>query len=130
MSPKLLNGTDSTRVQAKEICAILEACRFSGVKSLKWGDLDIEFHSLRDQERVVLAESPIPSAEEAARLEDSQDTSLDFSNPNASTPEAKALMEEMHMAQLMTDDPVAYEQMQIDAHLDTKAVNHAEEEFG
>lgn len=123
------NGTGSTKVQAKEICAILEACRFSNVKSLKWGDLEIEFHSSGIQERETI-ESSMPSTEEAARAEDSQTDSSDFSNPNALTPEAKELLEEMHMAQLMTDDPVAYEQMQIDAHLDTKAVNDAKEEFG
>ncbi len=44
------------------------------------------------------------------------------------TPEDRELQEEMRLAQLMTDNPMAYEQEMIDANLNPRVTNGGGEE--
>lgn len=108
----------SSPFSASEICAILESCHKNGVTSLKLGALQVEFYQvpqlrgnvpagasqLADEETFVDTEGQFEVAESPQVIQKAELSDED-----------KALLEESRLAQLMTDDPAAYEQEMIDA---------------
>jgi len=106
---------------SSEICAILDACSKNKVKTLKYGRLEVDF----DLSLVPasLSEGFASHVVEEAALLHPPSESLE--GEYARTEEGISLLEELRRAQLMTDDPLAYEQEMIDANLDRQAVDDA-----
>jgi hypothetical protein len=101
---------------ATEICAIIEACHKSGVSSLKMGDLSVEFYQVPQLRRNADAGRDLPDGGETLpgfvgeyEVDTGAMPPIEFSD------EDRALLEEARLAQLMTDNPAAYEQEVIDA---------------
>ena len=103
-------------LNATEICAIIRASYKCNVKKLRIKDFEVEFETSPGQSNAaeVFVNQPkgnaIPVAEHVL---------MDDVEPF--TPD-RELLEDMRLAQLMTDNPVAYEQEMIDANLDEQVV--------
>jgi len=105
-------------LNANEICAIIRASYKYQVKKLRVGDLEVEFETLSSRgnaERVFVNQQVVEETPPATHVVH-QDETPDF-EPD------QELLEEMRLAQLMTDNPVAYEQEMIDANLAKEAIS-------
>ncbi len=104
-------------LNATEICAIIKASYKYNVRKLRVGDFECEFETLSSRgnaERVFVNQRPGEETPVAANVQ-SETEATPF------VPD-RELMEDLRLAQLMTDDPVAYEQEMIDANLDRQVV--------
>lgn len=99
---------------AEDICRIIETAGAAGVAKLKFGDVEMDFSpKVADLGAVAMPSlsnevySPIasPASEQTLSIDDKIKT-VD-----------EELLEDMRVAQLMLEDPLAYEQEMIDAHL-------------
>jgi hypothetical protein len=105
-------GTAKAPFLAADLCAILESCRQNGVAALTLGDLHVSFYAppgLRRNERPAVPPGAEPPVGQAVVTADAGEVEL--------TEEQKELLREADLAQLMADDPVAYEQAVIDENL-------------
>ncbi len=104
---------------ASEICAMIVSCHQNGVASLKIGDLSVEFFQLPRLRGNVAAGFD----NQARGGETPAGAAMDLSEPATLilTDEDKAVMEEAQLAQLLAEDPMAYEQQMIDATLNAVA---------
>ena len=103
--------SDKNTFSAADLCKILLAAGESGVKRLKMGDLEVDFVEKGpniDQNTPFLGAENVPKSAISSGTMDTLDPEL---------------MEDMRVAQLMIDDPVAYEQEIIDAHISGVAEN-------
>lgn len=113
--------TDTNSFQAADICAILDSCNKNNVKTFKLGNLEIAFETVSAPASTDLSFVNQPVGE--ANLEAKADVNIDLTElPDH---EKVSLIGDLRMAQLMTDDPVAYEQEMIDANLNKQAVQDA-----
>jgi hypothetical protein len=90
---------DKKRLSATEICRIIKQCQGTGVSKLTIGDLTLEFN-LQGKEGASLLGQAIdhnPVVETNKVMENFD----------------KELLEEASLAQVMIDDPLAYEKLQI-----------------
>lgn len=89
--------------------AILEACKNSGVVTLKCGELEVNFASpgLIPVDLGVSAPYTLPNPSSPAPL---------ASVPQQTELIDKEMLEEMRLSQLMIDDPEQFEQEIIDSH--------------
>ena len=108
---------------ASDICAIIRASAKCNVKKLRIQDFEVEFETPcgRGNASGVFVNQPAVEETPAAIIVDQQDEEQPF------IPDPE-LMEEMRLAQLMTDDPVAYEQEMIDANLSNAGDTNGNEE--
>lgn len=83
-----------------DLIGLIKACGEAGVYKLKHGSLEIEFGNVWPQRR---PESQAPVAFSENLSENSQEVS----------PEDELLVREMKEAELLIEDPMAYEQMQM-----------------
>lgn len=121
----LRNGTKPTApveticpFSASEICAIIRASHHNGVSSLKLGALHVEFQKAPEPRRNVPAGASQPEAGETAAGVEGPFVVGDNAETVPQAPlseEDKELLEDARLAQLMTDNPEAYEQEIIDA---------------
>lgn len=97
----------------EDICAILEAGRRSGVSSLRYGDFSVEF------QRAATGETFVPAFVDRPEGGETPLTDVPEQDPSKArvelSPEEKQVLEDAHLGQLMTDDPLAYEQAVIDS---------------
>ena len=105
---RLTNRVNSSLLE--RLPAILEACRKSGVVTLKCGDLEVNFASPGAflVESGVTAPFTLPNLDAPARQD---------SEPMKTEPLDQDLLEQMRRSQLMIDDPLAFEQEVIDGHI-------------
>lgn len=117
--------TDTKAFLATDICAILDSCHKNNVKTFKLGDLEIAFETSSVQARSDLSfvNQPVEEANPEAKVNEAID--LSTLPPH----EQVSLLEDLRMAQLMTDDPVSYEQEMIDANLNKQAEDDAIEDY-
>ena len=116
---------------AADICVIIDACSKNRVKSLAYSGLNIEFDAptpdlWRNTAAVEVdqpegGETPSGGSYLARPLPVTAQT-MQMSD------EDLTLMEEMRLAQLMTDNPMAYEQEMIDAHVQPRVTNGSGED--
>jgi hypothetical protein len=92
------------------ICRIIKVCKEAGVSKLKFGDLEVEFN------QPVKRFGP---EEKLAYQKPAQVIAAPESKANTNAPSAfdKTLHEDLRITQLMLEDPLAYEQMVIDAQI-------------
>jgi hypothetical protein len=110
---------------AQDICVIIEASSKHKVKSLAYGGLKIDFDTTRDDEKKNLLSSD-GDQPEGGETPSGAGQRVETSTTPSSFMEAEdraAILEEIRLAQLMTDDPMAYEQEMIDANLNPRVVN-------
>lgn len=100
----------------EQICAIIETAHRSGVKSLSYQGLEVNFFEAGDRAETLVLDQPQDG-------ETSQGTG-DIVAPALLSMDEKVLMEELRLADLMTNDPMSYEQEMIDAQLQPQ-VPHA-----
>jgi hypothetical protein len=91
-------GRPQKFLPVKEICEILKVAQNTNVTSLKFGDLEISFNRI--------AEAP-------AKI---HQTDLSPASENSLKEVTRDLLEEAEDAQLLLDDPAAFEQRMIDSH--------------
>jgi hypothetical protein len=94
-----MSSMDKKRLSAADICRIIKQCQGTGISKLSIGDLTLEFNS---------------QGKESASL---PGQAIDH-NPTVETNQTienfdKELLEEASLAQVMIDDPLAYEKLQI-----------------
>jgi len=99
-APKLTSGTPPTGVDNYSLCAIIEACSKSGVTSLKFGDVEIQFGA---QVPKTFEYAYGPAESEGA--------------PKRAPAFDEDLREEMRLEQLLIDDPHGFESEIITSHL-------------
>lgn len=102
---------------ADAVCSILEACKKSGVSSLTFCGLHVEFRNAAPGGETPASQGFVfrPEGGETP-LTDDQGAVLQARIEL--TPEEKQVLEDARLSQLMTDDPLAYEQEVIDAKLE------------
>ena len=113
-------GTKNTarkRLSAQDICAIIKQCALSKVETFSYAGIDIKFHSRRNE-----------SADQPSQAAD-HNTTVVSEFPEASRDQAQLMdaeaLAEAEEAQLLIDDPLAYEQTQIDRHIQRNRVNES-----
>jgi hypothetical protein len=106
-------------LSADDICCIIEACFRNKVYSLSYNALEIKFGP--DQAAWGNAQLQYEVGQpEGGETPSGQGYAVPFDAlPVELTEEDKLLMEEVRLGQLMTDDPMAYEQEMIDSHIAT-----------
>lgn len=108
-----------------EVCAIIEVCAKSNVSVLKYGKLLVEFreasrfggNQLTSVDQFIGGETPADNGPGDDGL----------GNKMLLTPEDEELRESLRLAELMTTDPVAYEQEMIDANLSGQDPNDGQD---
>ncbi len=106
----------SSPLSAGDVCAILDACMKSGASSLTFQGLHVEFSLDRSLPRTAALGFGVgrPEGEEEALIDAGggivKPAKVHF------TPEEEQVLEDARLSQLMTDDPLAYEQEMIDSH--------------
>jgi hypothetical protein len=99
------------KLDAAGICAIIKECSAAKVAAFTLGELHISFY--RPQETVVVSDG--------GRLEETTvpalEMKVDVLSTEPLTEDQKAVAEEFRKAQLMSDDPLAYEQEVVDSLL-------------
>jgi hypothetical protein len=115
-------GTKNTAhkfaLSASDICRILKECRNSGVHELVLQDFRVTFGSRRNEN----PDQPGPAPESNFELK--QDPVFDASSTEARLMDEQTLLE-AEEAQLLIDDPMAFERTQIDRHIERSRVAHA-----
>ena len=103
-------------LNSKEICAILEASKGTGIKEIKVKDLTLKFHDLTDENKAynnstnaVLFNNHVPQVEgdEINSVED-----VNIYGELEKKADDSELKDEVVMAHLMANDPEAYEKYQ------------------
>lgn len=102
--------TSADNCLSRDICDIIKTCAQSGVASLKWGDFHVSFAF---PSQPVIVDLPKTTADGFASQASEQELSVDS---KLSTVD-RELLEDMARAQLIIDDPLAYEQAMVDAQL-------------
>ncbi len=98
-------------LEAKEICKIIKEAYQSGVKSLKIGDLSVEFHEALPQAYYPAAPQATQAKPSHKPIKDADILSEKFSKESLG--EESARITESKLEQLLINDPVAYEQLQL-----------------
>lgn len=121
---------DGLGLQAKEICRIIKVCQKSRVLSLELGAIRISFQGANS--RSVSKEASEIAETKSIPLAGEVSAHADVEVPRSLlTPADKDALEEAQIAQLMIDDPSAYEKLMIDDHLQRpsrKSVNEQAED--
>lgn len=108
-SPK--DGDLSQRVlTSKDFQEILDLCKSNGVARIRLGEVEIQFGQAITQAKT----QPVEGAEALASVS-SEKSSVSLGNTQA--------LDEAEETQRMIDDPVGFEQSQIDAHLTQESSN-------
>ena len=94
----------STGISIKDVCNLIEKCRKFGVKSLKIGDIEVQFDSLG-----IEGSSYAGKPETWKQQEPVQELQMSEKD--------KKIIEQLHIAQDMIDDPGIYESTVIDKML-------------
>lgn len=81
-----------------DLIKLIEACGQAGVYKLKYGSLELEFGHVWPQRRPEVSE---PQVEFSKNLEE-----------NEVSPEDEHMVRELKAAELLIEDPVAYEELQ------------------
>ena len=103
------NGLDSS-LRTKSICSLIKTAHQCGVSRLKIGDLEVRFFDPARQPGSQQEDFP-EFAESYAK--DSEETGEDSASPKI----PKELVERFAEEQQLLDDPLAFEQAQIDLQL-------------
>lgn len=98
----------ANKLTTEEICVIIDACSKANVLAFEFGGLKIQF-----QDPLVPPIMQLPDITPAKIALSSED---------------RALLEDARLAQLMTDDPLAYEQEMIDQQLNPRVEYAARED--
>lgn len=123
LEPNLNTGMtnmDKNSLKAREICSIIEACKSSGIKTLEFGELKLEFSPQGPVESV-------PGQVQAIHYQ--QDVNLD--NVEEAKEDGMAMLDEQIAedalyAQMLIDDPAGYEKLQIAQGMEqSRVVNEA-----
>lgn len=115
----------SSALSAEGICAIIEACSKNRVTSLTYGVLSIEFGTPEPEIGGNLF-AGVDGVDQLNRGETRYaggERGHDVASLFAASPEERELTEEIRLAQLMTDNPLAYEQEMIDQNLNPRGAN-------
>lgn len=115
------NRKSRSDFKQESISAILEACSKTGVTSLKWRDLEVSFHV--PGQPVIAYDLPKTTNDGYAPQASGHELTVD---KNLSTVN-RELLEDMEASQLMIDDPIAFEQLMIDAQL--RQARHVQEKL-
>jgi hypothetical protein len=106
-----MRNMDKISLNANDICKIIKQCDVSGVSEFQYEGMSFKFLPRRNEEAVQLGQATDPELFEAAVAEKTPELgSAQFMNED--------LMEEAEEAQLLIDDPQAYEKLQIDRHIE------------
>lgn len=106
--------------------AILEACQKSGVAVLKFGDLEVSFHPLP---AAPLFADTLGATSQVALPDPYRFPASPASEQTRIEPVDPELLEDMRRAQLMIDDPMAFEQEMVDEHLRRGSVDERQEAY-
>lgn len=119
---KSRTGTKNTVVEGlkiKELCDLVEVCALSGVKELKLGTIYITFGQLAEHNRTFVGTRSSRTSGETS-MEDETDYEASYLEEIAG--------EEAQMAQILIDDPVAFEEEIMDEMV--KGVSNERNESG
>ena len=92
---------------ADDVCSILRSCARSGVKVLKFLDLEVEFFEAQDNKPNLAIKKSIP---DAAMSEDKPDDTSQAGPIPISEDEAAAL-KQMQLDLMLIEDPAQYEHL-------------------
>ena len=132
MRPNSSSGTSSAAkagLSAADICAIIDACAKSRVSSLTYAGLEIKFDVAATTDRNPLEYVPVDQPEGGETPSGGSQGAATQAKVHLSEDD-KTLMEELRLAQLMTDDPLAYEQEMIDSHTRPRGTGDSREDPG
>jgi hypothetical protein len=101
-------SSDSFKLSAADICRIIKQCHAAGVSELSISGMSFKFHPRRN--------------EDAEKLGQASDA-LEQPKPETDTPRTLDSFElatqlDAEEAQLLIDDPYAFERVQIDRHIE------------
>jgi hypothetical protein len=105
-------NTDSFSLSPENICRILSECHTAGVASLEIPGFSATFHPRRNEDAVKLSQ-----ASDLRQLSDEQVTSMKESRDQAELMDQNTLLE-AEEAQLLIDDPKAFENIQMDKSIE------------
>lgn len=106
-------NTVSFSLSAENICKILSECHTAGVLSLEIPGISVTFHPRRNEDAVKLGQASDLHRE----LSDEQVTSQKESRDQAELMDQNTLLE-AEEAQLLIDDPQAFEKIQMDKSIE------------
>ena len=103
---KLPSGTTATAVDAKGLCAIINACSKSGVKRLKFGDVEVTFV----EEPVITPEISSDNSFQPLSLDPLgfKPVSLELAT------QQQQLLDEAELVDMQISDPVSWENHCVD----------------
>lgn len=113
-----------------DICAIMEAGNLHNVSKISYNGLEIIFKQEDPPRLGKVGEgyvNQLVDGETSASQESVHEDELE-KPPLILTDEEKEVMEELRLAQLMNDDPLAYEQEMIDVNLNEEGGKNEREE--
>jgi hypothetical protein len=120
ISTSTIRSTASSRkngLSAEDICRIIETCKLSGLKNLRFetdGQLfSAEFHSQG------------PASPELGQVSEPQYVEVGR-NQNLARPMSDDTLDEAEEAQTLIDDPAMFEKMQIDRHIERERLMNDE----
>jgi hypothetical protein len=113
----------SDRFTAVEICDILKQCHAMGVVKVSIGDFKAKFYVDRPLEKTNQWSQPEPQTSEPDLIKEySDEVDLTAVNPDGNA----EMLNDLRAYELMTNDPVAFEQMMIDQQLERLSEEEAD----
>ena len=115
-----------------EICRIIELSHKNGVSNLKLGDIEVSFHTKEPRIRNKSGSERKPDLPETKSIQVTTSRPVVAQPDGRMTPRGFTIspeeLEEYRKAQILIDDPVAYENAEIDAALHGETVTMDEDE--
>ena len=100
---------DNISLKAADICKIIKECNASGVSEFQYQGIQLKFHPRRNEDAVSLGQVSEQSTFPVQSDLDGQDQ-MNLANEES--------LLEAEEAQLLIDDPAAFERTQIDRHIE------------
>lgn len=103
---------DNFFLSANDICRIIKQCSTSNVQNFEFRDMKLTFHPRRNEDAVSAGQASDQNQELVSDFPEASNTAL---------LDEDALLE-AEQAQLLIDDPLAFEKTQIDRHIERARV--------
>ena len=108
-------NTEKISLSGEEICRIIKQCQDSDVEEFSYLDLSLKFHSRRNGDAVKLGQA-------SDHTQTSVVSGTSEENVTAQLMDEESMLE-AEEAQLLIDDPFAFEKAQIDRHIERARQN-------
>jgi len=105
-----MSNMDKKGLSATDICRIIKQCQGTGVSKVVIGELVIEFQPRRNEDPIIPGQDMADTPLEVTEISPSATHTAEFMSQD--------LIDEANVAQLMIDDPLAFEKLQMSEGLE------------